>query len=64
LGVTAPAVRAAIMRGLIATVALDGRTNLIPHSEVEAYHAQRQGRVGRPAKSRTQPAGPAEEGGR
>ena len=61
LGLTRPAIRRAIQRGLIEPVRLDGRTNLIPRAQVERYRAQHRGRMGRPAKSDKRPvAEPAE----
>ena len=61
LGLTRPAIRRAIQRGLIAPVRLDGRTNLIPRAQVDKYRAEHRGRMGRPAKSDKQPsAKPAE----
>jgi excisionase family DNA binding protein len=62
LGLTRPAIRRAIMRGLIEPVRLDGRTNLIPRAEVDRYRAEHRGRMGRPAKTDKQPASrPAED---
>jgi excisionase family DNA binding protein len=46
LGLTRPAIRRAIMRGLIEPVRLDGRTNLIPRSAVDRYKAEHLGNRG------------------
>ena len=51
LGLTRPAIRRAIQRGLIEPVRLDGRTNLIPRAQVDKYRAEHRGRMGRPAKT-------------
>ena len=56
LGLTRPAIRRAIMRGLIEPVRLDGRTNLIPRAEVDRYRVEHRGRMGRPAKTDKRPA--------
>jgi excisionase family DNA binding protein len=56
LGLTASAIRRAIMRGLIEPVRLGRRTNLIPRAQVDKYRAEHRGRMGRPAKSDKQPA--------
>ena len=56
LGLTRPAIRRAIMRGLIEPVRLDGRTNLIPRAQVDKYRAEHRGRMGRPAKTDKRPA--------
>jgi excisionase family DNA binding protein len=56
LGLTPPAIRRAIQRGLIAPVRLDGRTNLIPRTQVDKYRAEHRGRMGRPAKTDKRPA--------
>jgi excisionase family DNA binding protein len=56
LGLTAPAIRRAIMRGLIEPVRLGRRTNLIPRAQVDKYRAEHRGRVGRPAKTDKRPA--------
>jgi excisionase family DNA binding protein len=56
LGLTPPAVRRAIMRGLIEPVRLDGRTNVISRAQLEKYRAEHRGRMGRPAKSDKKPA--------
>jgi excisionase family DNA binding protein len=47
LGITAAAVRRAIMRGVITPVRATGRQNLLRRSEVERYRAQHLGRRGR-----------------
>ena len=62
LGLTPPAIRRAIMRGLIEPKRLGRRTNLIPRTQVEEYRAKHRGRMGRPAKTDKQPATkPAED---
>ena len=55
LGLSPGAVRAAIGRGLITPLPLDGRTNLVPREQVERYKAQHRGRRGRPAKTEKRP---------
>jgi excisionase family DNA binding protein len=62
LGLTRPAIRRAIQRGLIEPVRLDGRTNLIPRTQVDKYRAEHRGRMGRPAKTDKRPTTqPAED---
>jgi excisionase family DNA binding protein len=58
LGLTPPAIRRAIMRGLIEPKRLGRRTNLIPRAQVEEYRAKHRGRTGRPAKTDKQLAEP------
>jgi excisionase family DNA binding protein len=60
LGLTREAIRGAIHRRLLTTIQLDARTRVIPRSAVERYRADHQTGRGRPPKSRTQPAQPAE----
>jgi hypothetical protein len=63
LGLTPPAIRAAIKRGHITPVPLDGRTNLVSRSEVERYRREHLGQWGR-GKRKKKPATssePAEE---
>ena len=56
LGLTPRSLRSAIERGRIAAVRLDGRTNLVPRSEIERYRRQTLGRPGRRKKDLTEPA--------
>jgi excisionase family DNA binding protein len=55
LGLSPHSVRYAITRGVLQVVPLDGRTNLIPRSEVERYRREHLGQRGkrkkRPASS-------------
>jgi excisionase family DNA binding protein len=60
LGLTPQGVRKAVAVGTLQVVRLDGRTNLVPRSEIERYRREHQTGRGRPPKSRTQPATPAE----
>jgi hypothetical protein len=48
--------RGAIKRGTLAAVRVDGRTNMIPHAEVERYRAEHLGQRGIRKKKPAQPA--------
>ena len=61
LGITPEAVRGAIMRGLIQPVRLDGRTNLIPRSEIERYRREHRGQWGRGRRKKQPATAPAEK---
>ena len=57
LGVSPDTVRSAIMRGHITPERLDGRTNLVPRTEIERYRRERLGQRGkRKKKPATEPA--------
>jgi excisionase family DNA binding protein len=56
LGLAPVSIRHAIMRGTLGVVRLDGRTNLVPRSELERYRQEHLRKRGRPAKTTEQPA--------
>jgi excisionase family DNA binding protein len=55
LGLAPVSIRHAIMRGTLGVVRLDGRTNLVPRSELERYRHEHLRKRGPAAKTTDQP---------
>ena len=55
LGLAPVSIRHAIMRGTLGVVRLDGRTNLVPRSELERYRQEHLRKRGPAVKTTDQP---------